>query len=56
MLSVAGSRVRVAAFEYDARCRRGGFEWENITPGGPIAADGTFSLRERFSRTFREGT
>jgi hypothetical protein len=55
VLSVAGSRVRVAAFAYDALCRRGGFRWENITPGGPLAADGTFSLRERFSRTFREG-
>ena len=55
VLSVAGPRVRVAAFEYDARCRRGGYQWENITPGGALAADGTFSLRERFSRTFREG-
>jgi hypothetical protein len=55
VLSVGGSRVRVAAFDYRMRCRRGGFEWENITPGGRIAADGTFSLRERFSRTWREG-
>jgi hypothetical protein len=55
VLSVAGSRVRVAAFAYDARCRRGGLAWENITPGGRLAADGTFSLRERFIRTFREG-
>ena len=55
VLSVAGSRVRVAAFEYGASCRRSGFEWENITPGGRLAADGTFSLRERFSRTFAEG-
>jgi hypothetical protein len=55
VLSVAGSRVRVAAFEYGAQCRRSDFEWENITPGGRLAADGTFSLRERFSRTFAEG-
>lgn len=55
VIGVAGSRVRVAAFAYDATCRRGGLKWENITPGGPLAADGTFSLRERFSRTFREG-
>ena len=55
VLSVAGSRVRVAAFEYAALCRRGGYEWENITPGGGIAADGTFSLRERFSRAWEEG-
>lgn len=55
VLSVGGSRVRVAAFDYTMRCRRGGFGWENITPGGRIAADGTFSLRERFSRLWREG-
>jgi hypothetical protein len=55
VLSAAGSRVRVAAFDYRMRCRRGGFEWENITPGGQIAADGTFSLRERFSRVWQEG-
>jgi hypothetical protein len=55
VLSVGGSRVRVAAFDYRMRCRRGGFEWENITPGGPIAPDGTFSLYETFSRRWREG-
>jgi hypothetical protein len=55
VLSVSGSRVRVAAFDYRMRCRRGGFEWENITPGGPIAQDGTFSLHERFFRVWREG-
>jgi hypothetical protein len=55
VLSVAGSRVRVAGFEYSMSCRRGGFEWEDITPGGPIAADGTFSLRDRFSRRWDEG-
>jgi hypothetical protein len=54
VLSVAGSRVRVAAFEYRMRCERGGFEWENITPGGRIAG-GTFSLHEQFSRQWREG-
>ena len=55
MLNVGGARVRVAAFDYRMRCRRGGFEWENITPGGRVAADGTFSLRERFVRRWREG-
>ncbi len=55
VLGVGGSRVRVAAFDYRMKCRRGGFEWENITPGGRIAADGTFSLDERFSRRWREG-
>lgn len=55
VLSVGGSRVRVAAFDYRMRCRRGDFAWENITPGGRLAADGTFSLRERFSRRWDEG-
>ena len=55
VLSVGGSRVRVAAFDYRMRCRRSGYEWENITPGGALAADGTFSLRERFSRRYDEG-
>jgi hypothetical protein len=55
VLSVAGSRVRAAAFDYRVDCRRGGYELENVTPGGHLAADGTFSLDERFSRTFREG-
>jgi hypothetical protein len=55
VLSVSGSRVRVAGFDYSMSCRRGGFEWENITPGGAIAADGTFRLRERFSRRWDEG-
>jgi hypothetical protein len=55
VVSVGGSRVRLAAFDYRMRCRRAGFEWENITPGGRVAADGTFSLRERFSRRWRVG-
>jgi hypothetical protein len=55
VVSVSSSRVRVAAFDYGMRCRRGGFEWENITPGGPIAADGTFSLHERFTRRWPAG-
>ncbi len=55
VLSTGGSRVRVAAFDYRMRCRRGGYEWENITPGGALAGDGTFSLRERFSRRYAEG-
>jgi hypothetical protein len=55
VLSVDNSRVRVAAFDYRLRCRRTGFEWENMTPGGPIAADGTFSLDEQFTRRWLEG-
>jgi hypothetical protein len=48
-------RVRTTAFEYRQRCRRGGFSWENITPGARIAADGSFRLRERFSFRWIEG-
>lgn len=48
-------RVRTTAFEYSQRCRRGRFDWENITPGARIAADGTFRQRERFSYRWREG-
>jgi hypothetical protein len=50
-----GRRVRTAVFDYRQRCRRGGFEWENVTPGGPIAADGSFRLRERFTYRWAEG-
>jgi hypothetical protein len=49
------ARVRTAAFEYVQRCTRGPFEWENITPGAAIAADGTFRLRERFSVRWKQG-
>jgi len=51
----AATRVRTAAFEYVQTCRREPFEWENITPGAPVAADGTFRLRERFSFRWKEG-
>ena len=46
-----GRRVRTAVFDYRQRCGGRDVEWENVTPGGPIAADGSFHLRERF--TFR---
>jgi hypothetical protein len=49
------SRVVTAVFEYRERCRRGSFEWENITPGARLRADGTFSLRERFTLRWEEG-
>jgi hypothetical protein len=55
VLSAGAARVRVAAFAYRMGCRRGGYAWENVTPGGRIGADGTFSLRERFSRSWRAG-
>lgn len=48
-------RVRIAAFDYRMRCTDGPFEFENLTPSGPIAADGSFRLRERFTVAWREG-
>lgn len=50
-----GARLRTAAFEYRMRCRRGAFEWENITPGARIRPDGSFALRERFTLRWQEG-
>jgi hypothetical protein len=50
-----GRRVRTATFEYRQRCRRGAFDWENVTPGGRIAADGTFRLRETFTYGWADG-
>jgi hypothetical protein len=48
-------RVRIAAFEYRMRCTDGPFEFENLTPSGPVAADGSFRLRERFTVSWKEG-
>jgi hypothetical protein len=48
-------RVRTAVFDYRMRCKRNVYEFDNITPGGPVGADGTFHLRERFTLHYREG-
>lgn len=48
-------RVRIAAFDYRQRCTNGPFEFENLTPSGPIAVDGSFRLRERFTIAWAEG-
>lgn len=48
-------RVATAAFQYRMTCRAAAFDAENVTPGGAIAADGTFHLRERFVLRFAEG-
>ncbi len=50
-----GKRIRTAVFEYRQRCGNGTFTWENITPGGKVAADGTFSLRETFTYRWSDG-
>jgi hypothetical protein len=47
------TRVQTAVFQYRLPCGR---ESANVTPGGRIAADGTFSLRERFAVHYENGT
>ena len=54
LLGVDGARVTTAVFEYRLRCRRFAYEQINLTPGGPIAADGTFRLRERFTLRYSD--
>jgi hypothetical protein len=49
-------RVQSAVFDYRRRCRHGSPEANNVTPGSPIRADGTFSLRERFTLHFSNAT
>jgi hypothetical protein len=48
-------RVATAAFQYRMTCRNAVVDGENITPGGAVAADGTFHLRERFALRYAEG-
>ena len=55
-VSPSGRRIGVAAFQYRLSCRHRAFERDNVTPGGPIAADGTFDLRERFTLRFSNAT
>lgn len=54
-VDAAARRVRTAVFDYRQRCKRRAFEFDNITPGAAIAADGTFHLRERFTIHYAEG-
>jgi len=53
LLRVGSGRVQTAVFQYRLPCGR---ETANVTPGGRIAADGTFSLRERFALHYADGT
>jgi len=48
-------RVRVTVFDYRQRCRKSFFEWDNVTPSGPIRSGGAFRLRERFTFHWLEG-
>jgi hypothetical protein len=51
----SGRRVQTATFDYHQRCKRRAFEFDNVTPGARIAADGTFRLHERFTINYAEG-
>jgi hypothetical protein len=52
--SADGARVATAIFVYRRVCRRATFLLNNLTPGAPIAADGTFTLRDRFRLRFTD--
>jgi hypothetical protein len=54
LLERDGRRIAAAVFEYRLRCRDGASERINVTPGGRVAADGTFALRERFTLRFAD--
>ena len=55
-VDATGRRITTAAFDYRHRCSSGKtYELDNVTPGGAIAADGTFHLRERFTLHYAEG-
>ena len=56
LLRVGAGRVQTAVFEYRLKCGSRSVEANNITPGGRIAADGTFSLREHFTLRYADGT
>jgi hypothetical protein len=50
------TRVGIAIFDYVRNCRRSALRLNNVTPGGRIRSDGTFSLGERFRLRFKGGT
>jgi hypothetical protein len=52
----SATRIRAAAFEYRVSCRHRSVERDNVMAGGPIAADGTFDLRERFTLRYANAT
>jgi hypothetical protein len=55
-VDAAGRRVQAAAFDYALTCGARTLEKQNLTPGGRISASGGFSLRERFTLRFANGT
>ena len=55
-VDAAARRVQAAVFDYALDCGGRRVETANVTPGGRIAANGTFSLRERFTLRFENAT
>jgi hypothetical protein len=55
VLRVGSGRVQTLAFQYRLPCTDRVVETDNVTPGGAIAADGTFHLRERFTVHYANG-
>jgi hypothetical protein len=52
----AAHRVQAATFDYALDCSGRTLEKQNLTPGGRVSATGGFSLRERFTLRFANGT
>jgi hypothetical protein len=51
-----GGRIVAVTFRYRLRCRSGmSYELDDVTPAVPVAADGTFHLRERFWQHYANG-
>jgi hypothetical protein len=55
VLRVGAGRVQTAAFQYRLPCTDRVVETDNLTPGGKIAADGSFHLSERFTIPYADG-
>jgi hypothetical protein len=55
VLRVGSGRIQTAAFQYHLPCTDRSIETDDLTPGGAIAADGTFHLRGRFTVRYANG-
>jgi hypothetical protein len=55
-VDAGGSRVQAAVFDYALGCGGRTLEKQNLTPGGRVSASGGFSLRERFTLRFANGS
>jgi hypothetical protein len=55
VLRAGSGRLQTVAFQYRLPCTNRVLETDNLTPGGAIAANGTFHLRERFTVRYTGG-